>query len=63
MGLFDFFKKKPSHIEKISLAYQCYKQELVGMVYPGGLEQANLVLRVPMILGYKRQAVARPISL
>lgn len=44
MGLFDFFKKKPSHIEKISLAYQCYKQELVGMVYPGGLEQANLVL-------------------
>ena len=36
MGLFDRFKaKKPTHAEKVNLAYKCYKADLVEAVFPG----------------------------
>ena len=45
MGLFASFKKKePSHSEKLNLAYRCYRPEMVGMIFPGGKEQANRVI-------------------
>lgn len=45
MGLFDIFKKKgPSHEEKVDLAYRCYKAEMVGMIFPGGKNQASGII-------------------
>ena len=45
MGLFGFLKKKaPSHDEKLRLAYRCYKPEMVGMIFHGGIEQADKVV-------------------
>ena len=45
MGIFDFFKKKvPSHSEKLDWAYRCFKPDAVGMVFPGGKEQAERVI-------------------
>lgn len=45
MGFFDFFKKKPpTHEEKVELAYRCYKSEMVGLVFPGGKNQASNII-------------------
>ena len=45
MGFFDFLKKKgPSHEEKVELAYRCYKTDMVGMIFPGGKEQASKII-------------------
>lgn len=44
MGIFDRFKKKPSHTEKIDAVYKCYKPEMVGMVFPGGKEQVSNII-------------------
>jgi len=45
VGLFDIFKKKPpSHQEKVNLAYSCYKQEMVGMIFPGKQVQASNII-------------------
>ncbi len=45
MKLFSFFKKKkPSHSDKLRLAYRCFKPEMVEMIFPGGLHQAEKVI-------------------
>ena len=45
MGFFDFLKKKgPSHEEKVELAYRCYKADMVGMIFPGGKNQASKII-------------------
>lgn len=45
MGFFDFLKKKgPSHEEKVELAYRCYKADMVGLVFPGGKNQASKII-------------------
>lgn len=47
MSFFNFFKKKkkmPTYSEKLNLAYQCYNPDLVGMIFPGGKEQAEKVI-------------------
>lgn len=53
MGLFDIFKKKPpTHEEKVVLAHQCYKPELVSMVFPGGTQQvSNIIVSLAKIYG------------
>jgi len=53
MGLFDVFKNKPStHEEKVDLAYRCYKPEMVGMVFPGGKNQAsNIICSIAKLIG------------
>lgn len=46
IGLFDKFKKKePSHDEKVSAAYKCYKAEYVSIIFPGGQTQASGIIR------------------
>ena len=46
MGLFDRFKaKKPTHAEKVNLAYKCYKADLVEAVFPGKEAQADRIIR------------------
>ena len=45
MGLFDIFRKKPpTHEEKVDMAYRCYKQEMVGTIFPGGRQQASNII-------------------
>lgn len=45
MGLFDIFRKKlPTHEEKVDMAYRCYKQEMVGTIFPGGKQQASNII-------------------
>ena len=53
MGLFDLFKKKPpTHEEKVALAHQCYKPEMVSMVFPGGTKQvSNIIVSLARIYG------------
>ena len=53
MGLFGVFKKKsPTHDEKVDSAYRCYKQDLVGMIFPGGRQQAsNAIISLGIIYG------------
>ena len=46
MGLFDRFKsKKPTHMDKVNLAYKCYKADLVEAVFPGKEAQADRIIR------------------
>lgn len=53
MGFFDLFKKKPpTHEEKVALAHQCYKSEMVSMVFPGGTKQvSNIIVSLARICG------------
>ena len=53
MGLFDILKKKPpTHYEKLNAAYNCYKQENVHLLFPGGRAQAsNIIISLAKILG------------
>ncbi len=53
MGLFDIFKKKaPTHAEKVDLAYRCYNQDMVGMIFLGGKQQAsNVIISLGRIYG------------
>lgn len=53
MGLFDILKKKPpTHHEKLNAAYNCYKQENVHLLFPGGRAHAsNIVISLAKILG------------
>ena len=45
MGLSNLFKRKPpTHEEKVELAYQCYRPEMVDMLLPGGIKQASDVI-------------------
>lgn len=45
MGLFDIFRKKlPTHEEKVDMVYRCYKQEMVGTIFPGGKQQASNII-------------------
>ncbi len=44
MGLFNFFANN-QHNKKVALAYKCYKPEMVGMVFPGGKEQASVIIK------------------
>ncbi len=46
MGFFDFFKKKPlTHWDKLSAAYKAYRAEYVDMIFPGGINQADTVIK------------------
>lgn len=45
MGLFNAFKKKTSHEEKVALAYRCYKAENVNQIFPNGIEQADIIIK------------------
>lgn len=61
MGLFDFLKNR-QHEKKVALAYKCYKQEMVGMVFPGGKEQASRIIKsLAVILGIDL-SVLKPID-
>lgn len=61
MGLFDFLKNN-QHDKKVALAYKCYKQEMVGMVFPGGKEQASRIIKsLAVILGIDLSAL-KPID-
>lgn len=61
MGLFDFFKDN-QHNKKVGLAYKCYKPEMVGMVFPGGKEQASRIIKsLAVILGIDLSAL-KPID-
>lgn len=61
MGLFDFFKDN-HHNKKVGLAYKCYKPEMVGMVFPGGKEQASRIIKsLAVILGIDLSAL-KPID-
>lgn len=53
MGLFDIFKKKsPTHEEKVALAYQGYKPDVVDMVFPGRTKQvSNIIVSLAKIYG------------
>lgn len=53
MGLFDVFKKKsPTHEEKVALAYQCYKPDMVDMIFLGKTEQvSNIIVSLAKIYG------------
>ncbi len=45
MKFFDGFKKKlPTHSEKVDLAYQSYKPEVVQAIFPGGRVQAGKIV-------------------
>ncbi len=44
MGLLDFLKKPPTHEKKLDLAYKCYKPEMVGVIFPQGIHQANCII-------------------
>lgn len=44
MGLFDLFRKKPSHEEKVQAAYSCFKPEIVDKLFLGGKRQANNII-------------------
>lgn len=45
MGILNFFKKKePSHSEKVSIAYRCYKADMVDMIFPDGIRQADKII-------------------
>ena len=58
MGLFDRFKaKKPTHTEKVGLAYKCYKADLVESVFPGKEAQADRIIRsLALIYGIDLEA-------
>ena len=45
MGLFDFFNKKTPHSKKIALAYKEFGRDLTREFFPGGKNQASLVVR------------------
>ena len=45
MKFLDGFKKKlPTHSEKVDLAYQSYKPEVVQAIFPGGRVQAGKIV-------------------
>ena len=51
MGFFDVFKNKKTHEQKMDLAYQCFKPDMVGMLFINGKEQANeVILKLSKIL-------------
>lgn len=39
-----FKKKEPSHSEKVSAAYRCYKPDEATMFFPGGIHQADQII-------------------
>ena len=46
MGILNFFReKKLTHIEKVSMAYSCYKADTVNMIFPEGIHQADIIIR------------------
>ena len=61
MGLFDCFKNN-QHDKKVALAYQCYKSEMVGMVFPGGKEQASKIIKSLAIILDIDLSVLKPID-
>lgn len=44
MGLFDIFRKKPTHSEKVSLAYQAFRSDIVESIFPGKIQQAEKII-------------------
>lgn len=49
MGLFK--KKSPTHNEKVDIAYQCFKPEIIDTLFPSGKKQAeNIIISLALIL-------------
>lgn len=45
MGLFSLFKsRKSTHEKKVLKAYQCFKPDMVELIYPGKVHQADKII-------------------
>lgn len=55
MGLFNLFKKEPTHEQKVQALYQCVKdRKMFDAIYPGGEKQASKVISsIALICGSK----------
>lgn len=40
-----FRRKEPSHEEKLDQAYSCYKKDMVGLIFPKGKAQADIIVK------------------
>ena len=55
MGLFDLFKREPSHEQKVQALYHCVKdRKLFDAIYPGGENQVcKVISSIALICGLK----------